>query len=263
MTPFDTVAAPRACMPKTPNPWPHAGRPIPAGAARATTPPGHCAHAPALPGYLRDIYSWAYLRRDSVRLLDSVPVVETILWGNYRRLQRVVLAELRPGQTVLQPACVYGDLSSRIVKFLGPRGRLDVSDVAPVQVDNCRRKLGAFGNATVRLHDAAEPVGRCYDVVCCFFLLHEMPDDYRRRVVDALLDATCPDGKVVFVDYHRPRRWHPLRGVMSLVFDRLEPFAKGLWDQDIAQYASDSDAYVWTKRTYFGGLYQKVVARKR
>ncbi len=247
---------------------PQAGRPSLAVALPATAleaPPRATLDAapPVLPGYLRDIYSWAYLRRGSVWLLDRLPVVDAILWGNYRRLQRLALAEMRPGQTVLQPACVYGDLSPRIAEFLGPRGRLYVSDVAPIQVENCRRKLRAFRNATVRLRDAAEPVGGRCDVVCCFFLLHEMPDDYRRRVVDALLDAVGPDGKVVFVDYHEPRRWHPLRRVMSLVFDHLEPFAKGLWHHDIADYASDADAYIWTKQTTFGGLYQKVVARKR
>ncbi len=88
-------------------------------------------HAPpAVPDYLRDTYSWAYLRPGSVRLLDRSPVVSAILWGNYWRLQRAVLAELHPGQRVLQPACVYGDLSPRLAAFLGPQGRLDVSDVS-------------------------------------------------------------------------------------------------------------------------------------
>ncbi len=250
MTQLDNLVAPRASIPTGMESRPQAGRPT-------------LAVAPPLPGYLREVYSWAYLRPGSVWLLDRLPVVDAILWGNYRRLQRLALAEMRPGQTVLQPACVYGDLSPRIAELLGPRGRLDVSDVTPVQVENCRRKLRAFGNASVRLRDAAEPVGGRYDVVCCFFLLHEMPDGYRHRVVDALLDAVGADGKVVFVDYHEPRRWHPLRRVMSLVFDHLEPFAKGLWHHDIAEFASDAEAYIWTKQTYFGGLYQKVAARKR
>ena len=65
-----------------------------------------------VPDYLRDTYTWAYLRPESVWLLDRDSVVNAILWGNYRRLLRAALAELRPGQRVYQPACVYGDVSS-------------------------------------------------------------------------------------------------------------------------------------------------------
>jgi len=164
---------------------------------------------------------------------------------------------------VLQPACVYGDLSPGIAAYLGPQGRLDVSDVAPLQVENCRRKLRTFPNATVRVWDAADPRSGIYDVVCSFFLLHEMPDSYKRRVVDALLKAVRPGGKVVFVDYHKPHRAHPLKGLMSLVFDLLEPFAKSLWENDIESFASSAVDFVWSKQTYFGGLFQKTIARRR
>ncbi len=219
--------------------------------------------APAMPDYMRDIYAWAYLRPLSVSLLDRQAVVSVILWGNDRRLERTVLAELRSGQRVLQPACVYGDFSSVLAAFLGPRGRLEVSDVSPLQVENCRRKLRAFGNAAVYLRDAADPGRGGYDAVCSFFLLHEVPDDYKRRVVDAALGSVVPGGRVVFVDYHRPRPLHPLRGVMSLIFDLLEPFAKSLWHADIADFAGARDDFAWSKQTYFGGLYQKTVARRR
>jgi hypothetical protein len=49
---------------------------------------------------------------------------------------------------------------------------------------------------------------------------------------------------------------------MSLVFDTLEPFAKDLWRRDIAGYARAGDQFAWSKETYFGGLYQRVVARR-
>jgi SAM-dependent methyltransferase len=115
----------------------------------------------------------------------------------------------------------------------------------------------------VAVRDAADPVGGLYDVVCCFFLLHEMPEHYKRRVVDTLLDAVRPGGKAVFVDYHRPHWLHPLKGVMSLVFDFLEPFAKDLWVTEIADYAARGGEFTWRKCTYFGGLYQRTVAERQ
>jgi hypothetical protein len=47
---------------------------------------------------------------------------------------------------------------------------------------------------------------------------------------------------------------------MSLVFDMLEPFAKSLWRQDIRDFASEPEEFHWRKESFFGGLYQKVVA---
>ena len=215
-----------------------------------------------LPDYLVATYHWAYLSPLGLAVFDHPAMVSAILWGNSRRLQRAAFAEIQPGQTVLQPACVYGDFSSRLARHLGPSGRLDVIDVAPIQVENCRRKLVDLFQARVWLADAAYPGQDVYDVVCCFFLLHELPADYKHKVVNGLLARMAPGGKAVFVDYHRPARFHPLRGVMNLVFRFLEPFAQDLCDHAIADYAERPEAFAWSTETYFGGLYRKTVARR-
>ena len=218
---------------------------------------------PAIPGYLREVYHWAYLNPRNLAILDHSAVVSAILWGNHGRLRDAVLAEIEPGQSVLEMACVYGDLSPTLAQRIGPLGSLDVIDVSPLQVANCRRKLIAFPQARARLADAARPGGGPYDAVCCFFLLHELPDDYKRAVVDASLASLAAGGKAIFVDYHRPHWSHPLRGVMSLVFDLLEPFAKKMWSREIAGFATDGRDFTWRKRTSFGGLYQFTVAKAR
>jgi SAM-dependent methyltransferase len=229
-----------------------------AAARRDRRPP-----EPPVPDYLRDTYTWAYLRPASVRLLDRPWVVNTILWGNYPRLMRAALAEMRPGQRVYQPACVYGDFSRQVATVLGPDGHLDIGDVAPVQVENCRRKLRDCANVTVHLWNAGDAGFGRFDLVCCFFLLHEIPEAYKHRVVDRLLEAIEPDGKLVFVDYHGPRRGHPLKWIMSFINNALEPFAQALWDNEISSYSSRKEEFTWTKQTYFGGLYQKVVVERR
>ncbi len=218
---------------------------------------------PKIPAYLSETYNWAYLTPASLMIFDHTPVVSAILWGNFNRLQRAAMREIRPGQTVLQPACVYGRLSPNLATHIGPDGHLDVIDVAPIQAENCRRKLAGYANTRVRVADATDPGGGPYDVVCCFFLLHELPDDYKHRVTDALLNAITPDGKVVFIDYHRPHPLHPLKPITSLVFDTLEPFAKGLWRREISGFASEAERFTWRKERYFGGLFQKVVAQPR
>jgi SAM-dependent methyltransferase len=104
--------------------------------------------------------------------------------------------------------------------------------------------------------------GSAFDVVCCYFLLHEVPDDYKYRIVNSLLKKVNPGGKVVFVDYHKPRWWHPLKLITSIVFDTLEPFAKRLWRSELSEFADEPDRFSWRKENIFGGLFQKVVATR-
>jgi 2-polyprenyl-3-methyl-5-hydroxy-6-metoxy-1,4-benzoquinol methylase len=221
------------------------------------------AKQPDLPEYLVRTYWWAYLTPTSLVLLDNPVVLTAILWGNLPRLVRTVCVEFAPGQRVLQAASAYGNLSPELAAQIGPLGRLDVIDIAPLQVEHVRRKLSKFPHARARVADATAPSGGTYDGVCCFFLLHEIPDEQKREVVDALLASVGPGGKVAFVDYHRARPWHPLRAPMDVVFRWLEPFAFGLVGREIRSFASDPEPFVWSKETFFGGLYQKVVAVRR
>jgi SAM-dependent methyltransferase len=220
------------------------------------------AQSAALPDYLVDTYTWAYLRPRSIRLLDRHLVVNGILWGNYRRLVAWACEEFSEGDRLLQAASVYGNLSARLARRVGTRGSLDVIDIAPLQVEHCRRKLAGHGNASVQVANAAAPPRSGYDGVCCFFLLHEIPDVEKRLVVDGLLAAVRPGGIVVFVDYHRPVRWHPCRPVMATVFRWLEPYADSLLRTRIEDLATPTADVEWRLDTRFGALYQKVVARR-
>ena len=214
-----------------------------------------------IPAYLREVYAWAYLSPAFARVLDRQPVVEAILWGNASRLIARVLSEIQWGWRVLQPAAVYGTFSRQLAATVGPNGSLTVSDITPLQVELTNNKLADLPQARADLCDAAEPGRGPYDAVTCFFLLHEVPEDMKTRIVQALLGVIRPGGKVVFVDYHRPHPAHPLRPLMELVFACLEPFAHTLWTRSIADYAGSlATRFDWRKETLFGGLYQIVVA---
>lgn len=202
------------------------------------------------------------LRPASLTVFDHPAVVSAILWGQYRRLSNAVLSEIQPGQKVLQLACVYGDLSYRMARRLGPHGRLRIVDAAPIQVANAQTKLRGLGGVEVACADAAEPGAGAYDAVVIFFLLHELPDAHKRRVVDAALDRLAPSGRAVFVDYARPPGWHPLRPVIGIVFRLLEPFAETMWAVPIRSLASSPERYRWRARPAFGGLYRIVVAER-
>ena len=218
---------------------------------------------PEIPPYLQDTYYWAYINPRNVRLLDREIVVRTILWQQHNRLQKLAFSEIEPGQRVMQPASVYGSFGPNLARHVGPEGELDIVDVARVQVNSAARKLQPYPWARAHhancLHFRRGP----YDVIVCYFLLHEVPDEVKRQVVDHLLSQVRIGGKVVFVDYAKPKWWHPLKLITSIVFETLEPFAKGLWRHEIREFATDADRFEWRRETIFGSLFQKAVATRK
>jgi SAM-dependent methyltransferase len=216
-----------------------------------------------IPDYLSNVYTWAYLTPWLTGILDRQAVVQAILWGNAQRLIGDVLAAVKPGDRIFQPAAVYGTFSRQLAGQIGRQGRLEIRDIAPLQVALTRQKLEGLQQVHVACGNAASPERREYDAVACFFLLHEVPDDVKVQIVQAMLWLVRPGGKVIFVDYHRPHRWHPLKPVMQRVFAWLEPFALTMWSREIEQLAGSRAAgFRWSKRTRFIRLYQTVIAER-
>jgi ubiquinone/menaquinone biosynthesis C-methylase UbiE len=221
----------------------------------------------AIPDYLHQVYHWAYIHPRSVRLLDRHWVVNTILWGNYRRLRNAALDALgeRIAGRTLQLACVYGDFTNRLAGRLAPDATLDVVDVLPIQLHNLGRKVA--GQARMRLIQCDSSrldfaPDASYDQVLLFFLLHEQPGETRRATLREAFRVVKPGGRVVIMDYHQPAAWHPLRYVMYGILRWLEPFALDLWQADLASWMPHSAAVRHCERmTLFGGLYQRVVVR--
>jgi ubiquinone/menaquinone biosynthesis C-methylase UbiE len=217
-----------------------------------------------VPAYLTRHYWWAYVHPSAVWVFERQWLVNLILWGNFRRLRDAAIDLLgNPihGRT-LQVACVYGDFTQRLLARHAPDAALDVLDVLPVQLENLSRKLGPDDpRVALCLGDSAELNGpdACYDQVLVFFLLHEQPEEVRRRTLIEALRVTKPGGRLVFVDYHCPHPANPLRFFMRPLLRTLEPFALDLWTEEIAaMLPAAAPAMTVRKRTFFGGLYQLV-----
>ncbi len=220
--------------------------------------------AQAIPSYLQETYWWAYVHPNAVSFFERQWLVNLILWGNFARLRDAALAELGhevPGRT-LQVACVYGNFSEHLAARVAPGGALDIVDVLPIQLRNLRAKLPASAPVTLHQYDSTALgfADASYDQAVVFFLLHEQPAAARRQTLREAVRVVRPGGKLVLVDYHLPRRLHPLRYLFRPVLRALEPFALDLWQHEIAEWLPDSvmPAQI-RKQTYYGGLYQKLV----
>lgn len=218
---------------------------------------------PPIPRYLEQLYWWAYVHPNAVQLFERAWLVDAILFGNYGRLRDAALAELGDvvGGKTLQVACVYGNLTPRLRERLADDAQLDVVDILPVQLDNLARKLPADRRVVLKQSDASAlpSADAAYDQVLLFFLLHEMPEPVRRATLAEAMRVLKPGGKLVIIDYHRPAQLHPLRPLMHQIFKHLEPYAFDLWAHEIEHFMPASVPVAFDQKTYFGGLYQKLV----
>jgi ubiquinone/menaquinone biosynthesis C-methylase UbiE len=231
----------------------------PAGQKSAElTPPA------AIPAYLEKIYWWAYVHPNAITVFERQWLVNLILWGNFARLRDAALDEFgeRISGRSLQVACVYGDFSAKLAGRIDQDGRLDIVDILPLQLRNLEKKLPASNRIGLFQRDSSALgfADASYEQVVVFFLLHEQPDAVRRQTLSEAVRVLKPGGKLVIVDYHLPRRLHPLRYLFRPVLHLLEPFALDLWRRDLTEWlpAGIRPEQV-RKQTYYGGLYQKLV----
>jgi ubiquinone/menaquinone biosynthesis C-methylase UbiE len=112
-------------------------------------------------------------------------------------------------------------------------------------------------SSALELEDAS------FDSVVVFFLLHEQPAEVRQKTIAEALRVTKKGGKLIFVDYHKPKSTSVFRYLMTPILTTLEPFAMDLWKTEIRDWlpAGISVSKI-EKQTYFGGLYQKVVVTR-
>ncbi len=216
-----------------------------------------------IPDYLNETYWWAYLHPVGVKFFDHNFIVNSILFGNYKKLRDSVLEHLDAGTgNVLQMAAVYGNISAKIAHKITEVNRLDVVDVAPIQLQNLSRKVGDCHNIRL-IHQnstALKLEKHSYDSVLVFFLLHEVPDDKKSMIMEQAISMVKPGGKIIIVDYHQPDKKSPWRYLMVPILKWLEPFAMSLWKREIISWLPETFfATKITKQTYFWGLYQKIV----
>ena len=223
--------------------------------------------SPPIPDYLEETYWWAYLHPKALKFFEREWMVNLILWGNMNKLTQAVIGDMQLAakSRVLQVACVYGDFSNKLARHLQKNdSRLEIVDVAPIQLENVLEKLKDNDNIGVHHQDSTGMTfpDDSFDETVVFFLLHEQPEDARRKTIEQAVRVTKPGGKVIFVDYHGPKKSNPMRYVMKPILTWLEPFAMDMWRAELPAFMPDSiQAEQLESKFYFGGLYQKVVLK--
>lgn len=215
----------------------------------------------SLPPYITEIYKWLYLNPKVYNFLDNTILLNLLTLGYHYRLTEEVKNEIQPHSQVLQIGATLGSQTEKAYSELGMLGAYTIADINPEILEICREK---HLEHRIRFMEgnAAKTIKGQYDIIICYMLLHELPPITRSQVLNNVIKALKPGGKAIFIDYHLPSSYHPLKYIIRAVNRLYQPFAEALWKESIKGMTPNAESCRWTQQTYFSGVYQKVVATK-
>lgn len=217
----------------------------------------------AIPLYQKEFYEKFYDNEKNNDRLSRYWVQKFLTLGAAEKMNASVVNELKRGMRVLQLGLTFGPLIADVADKISSRGQYDIIDINPKQIQRAKREYSNCASINLIHHNAEFEYGKDYDAVICYNLLHEVPLAAKIKIVENALSAVCGGGKVIFVDYHRPAWYNPLRWFVK-TFNRLyQPFAEKLWDLEVSSFTRNSTKFNWRKNTYSGKMYQKVVAIRK
>ena len=201
-----------------------------------------------IPDYISGHYRWAYLWRPGVWFFDHLPIINCIVFGQYRAMVDATIAHFdataETGSTVLI-ASAYGNLVTRLAERLGDNP-LTMLDVAPIQLglaDTKLREAGLRDKADLHLMDAEslEFGDNQFDSGLMFLLLNEMPEAARRRALEHAIRVLKPGGQLVITEYGALGRKHPLHrfGPLRWLVMQIEPHLDTLWRNNLEHLVDD------------------------
>jgi ubiquinone/menaquinone biosynthesis C-methylase UbiE len=139
--------------------------------------------------------------------------------GALRRLT-VRLAQIQPGERVLEVGCGTGDVALLARAAAGPAGAVVGIDASPemiacAQRKAARRQVGIDYRVGV-VEDLAFPAAS-FDVVVSSLMMHHLPERLKREGLAEIRRVLKPGGRLLVVDVTRPttRGWR-LIGTLSL-----------------------------------------------
>jgi ubiquinone/menaquinone biosynthesis C-methylase UbiE len=127
------------------------------------------------------------------------------------RQMTVNLAQVKPGDCVLEVGCGTGTLTLAAKRQAGPSGKVFGIDVIPGMVEVSQRKA-AQANLDVTfqsgsIDDIPFPANQ-FDVVMCSFMIFHMSEGVRRKGIAEIYRVLKPQGRLLVLDLGLPT--HPV-----------------------------------------------------
>src|SRR5512136_1490400 len=129
--------------------------------------------------------------------------------GRERTLREttVNLAQVKPGDCILEVGCGTGTLTLAAKRRAGPSGKAFGIDVIPGMIEVSRRKAAqANEDATFQLGsiDNIPFPANQFDVVMCSFMIFHMSENTRRKGIAEIYRVLKPQGRLLVLDLALP-----------------------------------------------------------
>ncbi len=122
----------------------------------------------------------------------------------------VRLAQIKPGDSVLEVGCGTGSLTLAAKRQAGPSGKVAGIDIIPAMIEISQHKAEqAHLDITFQLgsiNDIPFPENQ-FDVVLCSFMIFHMSEDTRRKGIAEIYRVLKPHGRLLTIDLAMPTQW--------------------------------------------------------
>jgi SAM-dependent methyltransferase len=146
------------------------------------------------------------------------------------RRMTIELAQLRPGEAVLDVGCGAGRLAMLAKERVGATGHVagidpSVEAITRARNDAAQRHLSIDFQVGVIEHLAFPD--QSFDVVLSSLMMHQLPDDLKRRGLAEIARVLKPEGRLLVLDTRRPESGEHRRHV------HIGPWKSGIQDQPV------------------------------
>jgi ubiquinone/menaquinone biosynthesis C-methylase UbiE len=128
---------------------------------------------------------------------------------NALRTMTVDLAQVKPGDNVLEVGCATGTLTLALKRQAGPTGNVTGIDIIPGMIEVSKRKAEqAKLDVTFQL-GSIENIpfpNENFDVVVCSFMIFHMSEKVRHKGIEEIYRVLKPNGKLLVLDLALPPR---------------------------------------------------------
>jgi demethylmenaquinone methyltransferase/2-methoxy-6-polyprenyl-1,4-benzoquinol methylase/phosphoethanolamine N-methyltransferase len=136
----------------------------------------------------------------------------------------VEMAEIQPGDRVLDVGCGTGSLTLTVRRYAGPAGAVRGIDASPEMIEAARAKARRSGIAADfevgLIEQLAFPDGS-FDAAISRLVVHHLPDDLKRRGFAEIFRVLKPGGRVFLADFNPPTSPLPAHVISALVDHRM------------------------------------------
>ena len=143
----------------------------------------------------------------------AVPTYDSLMrkmtFGRERALREttVSLAEVKPGDCVLEVGCGTGTLTLAAKRKAGPSGKVFGIDIIPGMIELSQRKAAQAGEDVTFQSGSIDDIpfsANQFDVVMCSFMIFHMSEMMRRKGIAEICRVLKPQGRLLVLDLALP-----------------------------------------------------------